>query len=248
MVISKGYWAEFRDAFGLQRLHEQAAVWTIYHAIDAELHDPFTGWQALNYIEHEIPHIPLKINTKGLSKNDMPEADLAVISTSNWQPYVWSVNNVAFSEIMHTALACFQGGRPEMGFKLMKSAIMDGMYLGGSPGNVGQVSYYDAARGEVYRDFADVVGVYSRAMVQGLFGIEPDLLHNKVYLRPGFPAQWEKASIEIRTLVTVSNAKERPAAGKYIPASVVTWITYWNYLCAMTKFLWSGLTEQSWPM
>ncbi len=39
-------------AFGLQRLHEQAAVWTIYHAIDAELHDPFTGWQALNYIEH----------------------------------------------------------------------------------------------------------------------------------------------------------------------------------------------------
>lgn len=199
-LSQKGYWAEFRDAFGLQRLHEQAAVWTIYHAIDAELHDPFTGWQALNYIEHEIPHIPLKINTKGLSKNDMPEADLAVISTSNWQPYVWSVNNVAFSEIMHTALACFQGGRPEMGFKLMKSAIMDGMYLGGSPGNVGQVSYYDAARGEVYRDFADVVGVYSRAMVQGLFGIEPDLLHNKVYLRPGFPAQWDKASIEIPDL------------------------------------------------
>ena len=108
---------------------------------------------------------------------------LAVISTSNWQPYVWSVNNVAFSEIMHTALACFQGGRPEMGFKLMKSAIMDGMYLGGSPGNVGQVSYYDAA-GRVYRDFADVVGVYSRAMVQGLFGIEPDLCTTKCICVP----------------------------------------------------------------
>lgn len=196
-LAQKGYWAEFRDAFGLQRLHEQAAVWTIYHAIDAGLHDPFTGWQALNYIEHEIPHIPLRINTEGLSKNYMPEADLAVISTSNWQPYVWSVNNVAFAEVMHTALACFRGGRPEMGFKLMKSAVVDGMYLGGSPGNVGQVSYYDAARGEIYRDFADVVGVYSRAIVQGLFGIEPDLLHNKVCLRPGFPAQWDSASIEI---------------------------------------------------
>ena len=196
----KGHWAEFRDAFGLKRLHEQAAVWTIYHAIDAGLHDSFTGWQALNYIEHEIPHIPVKINTGNLPEAYLPENDLAVISTSNWQPYVWSVNNVAFAEVMHTALACFQGGRPDMGYKLMKSAVMDGMYLGGSPGNVGQVSYYDAARGEVYRDFADVVGIYSRAVVQGLFGIEPDLLNNKVYLRPGFPVQWDSASIEIPDL------------------------------------------------
>ncbi|MDD4361825.1 MAG: DUF4450 domain-containing protein [Bacteroidales bacterium] len=196
----KGHWAEFRDAFGLQRLHEHAAVWTIYHAIDAGLHDAFTGWQALNYIEHEIPHIPVRINTEGLPEAYLPEKDLAMISTSNWQPYVWSVNNVAFAEVMHTALACFRGGRPEMGYKLMKSAVMDGMYLGGSPGNVGQISYYDAARGEVYRDFADVVGVYSRAVVQGLYGIEPDLLHNRVYLRPGFPAQWDSASIAIPDL------------------------------------------------
>ncbi len=196
----KGHWAEFRDAFGLQRLHEQAGVWTIYHAIDAGLHDPFTSRQALNYIEHEIPHIPVRINNEGLSKAYLPETDLAMISTSNWQPYVWSVNNVAFAEVMHTALACFQGGSPEMGFKLMKSAVMDGMYLGGSPGNVGQISYYDAARGEIYRDFADVVGVYSRAVIEGLFGIEPDLLHNIVYLRPGFPSQWDSASIEIPDL------------------------------------------------
>lgn len=35
----------------------------------------------------------------------------------------------------------------------MKGVLLDGMYLGGSPGNIGQVSAYDAARGETYRDF-----------------------------------------------------------------------------------------------
>jgi hypothetical protein len=69
------------------------------------------------------------------------------------------------------------------------------MYLGSSPGNVGQISYYDAARGECYRDFGDPVGVMSRALVQGLFGIIPDALNGKLTLRPGFPANWDHASI-----------------------------------------------------
>jgi hypothetical protein len=43
------------------------------------------------------------------------------------------------------------------------------------PGNIGQVSFYDAvARGECYRDFGDPVGVYSGVLVQGLYGILPD--------------------------------------------------------------------------
>ena len=70
------------------------------------------------------------------------------------------------------------------------------MYLGGSPGNFGQVSTYDAARGECYRDFGDPVGVASRVIVQGLFGILPDMMNDRVVLRPGFPSDWEYASFE----------------------------------------------------
>ena len=104
---------------------------------------------------------------------------------------------MAFAEVMHTALAYFQAGRPEEAYRLMKSSFLDGMYLGNSPGNLGQVSFYDAARGECYRDFGDPIGVASRLLVQGLYGILPDVLNGKMVIRPGFPAGWSKASISL---------------------------------------------------
>ena len=42
---------------------------------------------------------------------------------------------------MHTALAYFQAGRTDAGFKLLKSSILDGMYLGESPANFGSLWY-----------------------------------------------------------------------------------------------------------
>lgn len=110
-------------------------------------------------------------------------------------PYSWSINNVAFAEVMHTALSYFQAGRADAGYKLLKSSVLDGMYLGDSPGNFGQISFYDAARGECYRDFGDPIGVASRVLIQGLFGILPDALNQQIILRPGFPDDWDKASV-----------------------------------------------------
>ena len=104
-------------------------------------------------------------------------------------------DNVAFAEVMHTALSYFQAGRAEAGYKLLKSSVLDGMYLGDSPGNFGQISFYDAARGECYRDFGDPIGVASRVLIQGLFGILPDALNQQIILRPGFPDDWDKASV-----------------------------------------------------
>ena len=69
------------------------------------------------------------------------------------------------------------------------------MFLGLCPGNVGAMSYYDMARGEAQRDFADGCGATSRALVEGLFGVMPDALAGELELRPGFPAQWDHASI-----------------------------------------------------
>lgn len=185
---AKGHWAEYQDFMGEKKLHESAAVWTIYHAIDSEVQDAFQGYQATRYIDTEIPHIP--VVAKGLK-----DEGYATISTSNWLPYSWSINNVAFAEVMNTALAYWETGRNEEGFKLLKSSILDGMYLGASPGNIGQISFYDAARGECYRDFGDPIGVISRDLVQGLFGIIPDAMNKKLVLRPGFPFSWDHASI-----------------------------------------------------
>ena len=118
-----------------------------------------------------------------------------VETTVSYTHLSWSVNNIAFAEVMHTALSYFQAGRAEAGYKLLKSSVLDGMYLGDSPGNFGQISFYDAARGECYRDFGDPIGVASRVLIQGLFGILPDALNQQIILRPGFPDDWDKASV-----------------------------------------------------
>ena len=185
---TKGHWAEYQDFMGEKKLHESAAIWTIYHAIDSDVQDAFQGYQATRYVDTEIPHIPVVAN-------GLKDEGYATISTSNWLPYSWSINNVAFAEVLHTALAYWQVGRNEEGYKLLKSSILDGMYLGASPGNIGQISYYDAARGESYRDFGDPIGMTSRALVQGLFGITPDAMNGRLVLRPGFPKLWDHASI-----------------------------------------------------
>ena len=49
--------------------------------------------------------------------------------------------------------------------------------------------------GELYRDFADPIGMAGRTLVEGLFGILPDALKNTLVIKPGFPGEWKHASI-----------------------------------------------------
>ena len=55
---SKGWYAEYKDALGLKMLHPSAALWTIYHATDSKVANPFQAYECLQYIDHDIPHIP----------------------------------------------------------------------------------------------------------------------------------------------------------------------------------------------
>ena len=184
----RGHWAEFQDFMGHKRLHTSPGVWTIYHALDSDIADPFQAYLATSYVDREIPHIP--VHGDGLK-----DEGYATISTTNWLPYSWSINNVAFAEVMHTALAYFQAGRADAGFHLLKSSVLDGMYLGESPGNFGQISFYDAARGECYRDFGDPIGVASRVLIQGLYGILPDAMNGRLLVKRGLPSSWPFASL-----------------------------------------------------
>ncbi|MDX2049309.1 MAG: DUF4450 domain-containing protein [Chitinophagaceae bacterium] len=186
----QGSFAEYKDLLGKQLVHSSPGLWTIYHAIDAKLADPFQAYQNLRYVDNHIPHIPVK--AKGLK-----ETDLYVLSTSNWQPYTWSINNVALAENLHTALAYWQGNRSDEAYRLWRSAIIESMYLGASPGGFQQLSFYDAIRGELYRDFADPVAMAGRTLVEGLFGIQPDALHDTLTIQPGYPSNWNYARLQV---------------------------------------------------
>lgn len=188
-LTKQGNYAEYKDLLGEQLLHPSAGLWTIYHAIDSDVPDAFQTYQSLRYVDTHIPHIP--VIAKGLS------GDNYLLSTTNWEPYDWSLNNVVMAENLHTALAYWQGNRPEDAYKLWKSAILESMYLGASPGNFQQISFYDAVRGELYRDFGDPIGMGARSLVEGLFGVHPDLLNNTVTIKPGLPAEWNYASLNV---------------------------------------------------
>lgn len=189
-VPNKGIFAEYKDALGNRLLHDTPGIWSIYHTIDSELSNPFESYQMLDYVTNQIPHIP--ISAEGLDKKD-----LYVISTTNWQPYTWSTNNVALAEQLHTSLAFWQGGQSEKAFTMWESALVESMYLGASPGGFEQLLYQDAMRGELYRDFADPIGMASRTLVEGLFGIQPDALAEVLTIKPGFPEKWNQASLTI---------------------------------------------------
>ena len=180
-----GHWAEYQDFMGLKRVHRDAALWSIYTPIDCGVGTAEQNYSATRYVDRHTPHIPYIY--KG--------TEYQTLSTSDWAPYEWSINNVAMAEVMHAVLAYYQAGRVEEAYRLLKANVLDFMYLGSSPANFGQLSKLDAATGEGYRDFADVTGISSRALIQGLYGITPNALEGECIIRPGFPAAWDSASV-----------------------------------------------------
>jgi hypothetical protein len=181
--------AEFKDLLGRQLVHPSAGLWTVYHTIDSGVATPDEAWQMTLDVDRRIPHLPVR--GPGVPTDDA----YAVLSTTDWLPYAWSVNNVVMGENLHTALAYWQAGRPAEAFRLTKSALLASMFMGICPGNVGSMNYLDVYRRESQRDFADGNGVLSRAIVEGLFGVKPDLLAGEVCITPGFPATWTYASL-----------------------------------------------------
>jgi hypothetical protein len=189
-IKNKGYFAEYKDALGNQILHDKPGVWSIYHVSDAYILDEFEDYQNTQYINNYIPKIPVTVKGE-VDKN------YYTLSTTNWQPYDWSINNVALAENLQTALAYWQSGRNEDAFRLWKGNLAESMYYGISPGNFEQLSHYDAFRGELYRDFADPIGAAARTLTEGLFGVYPKLLENKINIKPGFPKDWNFAELKL---------------------------------------------------
>ncbi len=140
------------------------------------------------WIDSRIPHIPI-------CGDNVPDATLFTLPETSWMPYQWSLNNVVMAEAAHTSLAFWLANRPDAAFALFKGQLLDSMFLGLCPGNLGAMTSHDMARREAQRDFADAIGANSRALVEGLFGIKPDALAGALKIVPGFPPGWDFANI-----------------------------------------------------
>lgn len=178
-----GWYAEHRDLLGLQRLHTSAELPSVYHPIDSDVPDRFQAYQMLRYVDTAIEHVPV-------------EGRSAVVWASNWVPYIWSIRNVVPSEGAHTALAYWQAGRRDAAWDLWRGVMLDAMYASRCPGNCLGTSECDPHWRGAATDFNCSVGMFGRALVEGLFGIGPNLLDGELRLRPGLPAAWPSASID----------------------------------------------------
>jgi hypothetical protein len=185
----QGAFAKAKDILTDQKVYTSPALWTMYHTIDSEVADLRQAWQMAEERLASLKKVPVQGYGVPLDGGYM-------LSCSEWMPYEWSLNLLVLAENMHTALALWQAGMVNEAFSLFKGNILDSMYQGLCPGNFHMSSELDPHRHESQRDFGDPIGISSRALVEGLFGVRPNVWRGELEIRPGFPPEWNEASLD----------------------------------------------------
>jgi hypothetical protein len=184
----RGAFAESCEWLGERRRIDNPAVWTVYHTIDSEVTTAKESWQMAAERLRSLRRIPI-------TGDGVPEDAGWQISCSGWQPYVWSLTLLVLAENLAAALALFQAGMAEEGYGLLRGSLLDAGYRGLCPGNFPMLLQLDPHRQESQRDFGDPIGCVSRALLEGLWGVQPDLLDGRLWLRPQLPSAWEGAEL-----------------------------------------------------
>ena len=179
-----------RTSLQPQPVYRDPALWSFYHAVDCEVPTPGQAWQMAAERLAALRHVP--IHGEGVPPEQKP---LHALPAPDWLPYMWSLNLLLLSENSHMALALWQAGTVDEAFRIFKGTLLDSMFMGLCPGDFHMTSALDAHRQESQRDFGDPIGITSRALIEGLFGIQPNLIANSIRIRPGFPTGWNRAAL-----------------------------------------------------
>ena len=185
---SQGAFGESKDLLDPQTVYSNPALWTVYHTIDSDVATPRQAWQMAAERLAVLKHVPIH-------GDGVPNGDWYMLPCTDWLPYMWSLNLLLLAENAHMALAFWQAGMREEAYRIFKGTMLDSMYMGLCPGDFHMTSALDVHRQEAQRDFGDPIGISSRALVEGLFGVQPDLIAAEIRIRPGFPGEWERASL-----------------------------------------------------
>ena len=173
-VSGKGFSGAYREQDGFQRLHEDPWLYSIFLPIDAGLVSNEQAIESLYY-------------TKWALQNDKMPAGGRRVWPSNWVPGVFSVRELYPGDNYHLALAYFLAGMGDDGWDIMKGTFYEGAFNGIVPGDLGTKSGGT--------DFNDCSSMFTRVLVEGLFGYQPDYPNNTVKIAPQFPSEWDSASI-----------------------------------------------------
>lgn len=178
-----GVYGEYRDRFGLQRLHTAPDLSGIYTPIDVGAVDDIEAYQMLRYSEYAIDRL------SGLPRDaDFPYS-------SNWLPNVYSSRGLYPAEVINNALAYYQSGQPEKAyaqFKGVQTSLFKGKTAG--PGLTAHI-VSTSCENTGHVDFAEISSLIVRTAVEGTFGILMNMPDETVNITPGLNKEWKIASI-----------------------------------------------------
>lgn len=177
-----GVWGEYRERFALKRLVGCPDLSSVYTAIDSLPPDLARNRRAVFWVEDNIP-------------SHFTGDGVAFLYSSNRLPLFYSSCGRYQNENFHWALACYLTGEPELGWRNLHSALeisARGVMCG--PGATFYDLDFDLAA-PYGHDFSDTVGVFLRAVVEGVFGIRD----GKAVV-PSFPETWDAAQIKSPTV------------------------------------------------
>jgi len=189
----KGQYAAYIEQGGYKRIHSDAWIYSEHLPIEAGLSAPMQVWQAMYYTEWAMERFKFPYGGE-------------MRQTSNWVPGQWSIRELFHGDNFAMALGYFLGGQSEEGWQLLSGTMKESMFgdLSKKSGYSNEISSFDRTNipspGGLSHpncgiDFNDITTMFSRAMVEGLFGYQPDYPKGKVVFAPALPCGWDHASI-----------------------------------------------------
>jgi hypothetical protein len=173
-VADQEHVGSYVEQGGHQRLHPDSWLYAIFCPIDARLLSLEQAEQSLYYTEW------------GLEREVEPYGGERCW-TSNWVPSYWSLREMWPGDNYHLALAYFQTGLAEEGWNVLRGTFPRMAFYGPCPGDLGHPNGGT--------DFNDCTSMFSRCVVEGLFGYRPNYPNQLVTIAPQLPAAWPHAAI-----------------------------------------------------
>ena len=178
----------------VQRVHDDAWIYAEHVPIETGMTTPEQTWQAMYYTDWAMEHYKLPYGGE-------------MRQTSNWVPGQWSIRELYGGDNYAMALGYFLGGQGDEGWEILRGTMLESMYGDTNP----KAGYHDVHMA-TYRsnlispggisqpacsiDFSDIISMFGRSVVEGLFGYNPDYPNGVIRLMPAFPSNWDHASIK----------------------------------------------------
>ena len=186
-LAHEGVVAESIDTIGNLLIHPAIELSTPCLITDCDVVDEFKAYMTLRYTENHIKSVVTPGSAGRLSYS------------SDWRPKQYSNCGIFPAENAHLALVYFKTGLFKEGKKLL-DGIKDCYFAGRNPAQAPHIQSNLCTSDFGDQDFTDVSSTYLRAVIEGLFGIRINSLDNVINIAPGFPEEWEDASLTLRDI------------------------------------------------